>query len=221
MTNEQTVESYSRFAVALHWTVAALMLANLAIGWIGEEMERGPEKLALFQWHMSLGLLVLLLSAMRLVWRWIEPPPPPLTPIAWEAKLAKAVHAALLAITLLGPLTGIAAQLAEGRPLTFFGLQLARAEMPASPFAVARADEDHAAQPELSQREADEGGERGAGEELFKGMHALLVKPALLLLLFLHVGGALKHHFIDRDATLLRMLGRRPRAVALKSPMLP
>jgi cytochrome b561 len=70
MTNDPTAGSYSRFAVVLHWTVAALMLANLAVGWIGEELEPGAAKFALFQWHMSLGLLVLLFSAVRLAWRW-------------------------------------------------------------------------------------------------------------------------------------------------------
>jgi cytochrome b561 len=223
MTDDHATRAYGPFAIFLHWAVAALILANLAIGWIGEEMERGPAKAALFQWHMSLGILVLLLSAVRLAWRRIEPPPPPITSVRWEAGLAKAVHAGLLAIALLGPVTGIAAQLAEGRPVAFFGIELAGGRAPAvdrSLFAPARADEDED-EAEEHGAVAGAGGERGEADEIWKGMHALLVKPALMLLLLLHVGGALKHHFVDHDDTLRRMLGRSARAAALRSPTLP
>ncbi len=223
MTDEHGTRTYGSPAIFLHWSVAVLMIANLAVGWIGEEMERGPEKFALFQWHMSLGLLVLLLSAIRLAWRWIEPPPPPITSVRWEAGLAKAVHAGLLAITLLGPATGIAAQLAQGRPVAFFGIELADGRAPAvdtSLFAPAQADEDEDEEDRALSR-GTAAGERGEGEEIWKGMHALLVKPALILLLLLHVAGALKHHFVDRDPTLLRMLGRSAPEAAVRSPTLP
>lgn len=211
MAEANGTPGYGPVAIFLHWAVAVLILANLAVGWIGEEMERGAGKGLLFEWHMSLGLLVLLLSAVRLVWRWIEPPPLPLTRVRWEAGLAKTVHAGLLAVALLGPITGVAARLSEGRPVTFLGIELAAAE-PAAPslalLSEARADaendEDEAAQ------SAGAAGARSEeeGEEIWQGMHALLVKPVLILLLLLHVGGALKHHFVDREDTLRRMLGR-------------
>ncbi|GBD42730.1 Cytochrome b561 [bacterium HR40] len=229
MSDAHGARGYGPVAIALHWSVAALILANLAVGWIGEEMERSPEKFTLFHWHMSLGLLVLLLSAVRLAWRWVEPPPPPLTRMPFEVTLARTVHGGLLAISLLGPITGIAAQLAEGRPIAFFGIELVGGRQPprtvepaASRVFVEEEGEEEAmgaalAAPPSGENEAEE-----EANEIWQGLHAALVKPALILLLLLHLGGALKHHFVDRDDTLARMLGRLPaRASAVSGPPVP
>jgi len=85
--NEQR---YTSVAIVLHWAIAAAILSNLIVGWwmknAIDETAVQARAIAAFQLHKSIGLTVLLLTALRLVWRLThKPPPPPAGMARWSA----------------------------------------------------------------------------------------------------------------------------------------
>ena len=175
-------DRYGAVSVALHWASFALIAALVGLGWVFADMPRGPLRDALAGLHMSLGLLFVLVLALRLGWRLANGKPQPLpshTPL--EQRTALAVHRLLTAVMILIPVAGLVTVASVGRAPSFFGL--VSVPLPFVP---------------------QSGGLHEAGEEL----HAFMANFVLLPLLGLHVLGALKHHLLDKDATLRRMLGR-------------
>ena len=167
---------YSRVAIALHWTIALLIIANLAIGLFHESVFKGFIPL-----HKSIGMLVLLLSAIRLLWRFTHRPPPlPATVKRWERGVAHAVHWSFYALMVLIPLSGWVFTSASPKrhPLSFFGLF----PLPPLPMAPNEAVSDMVAE-----------------------RHEQLAW-IMITLLALHIGAALKHRLLDRDRTLDRMM---------------
>lgn len=180
----ETIETYSRTAMLLHWLAAIIILALLGLGFIMTGMPDGniELKFTLYQLHKSFGILLLLVALIRLVWRLKTPPPPPLVePLLHRA--ASAVHWALYAIMIVMPLVGWMMVSASPLriPTEIFGLF----ELPHLPL-------------------FDGGADRKELEHLFKEIHESMAF-VLIGLIVLHVGAALYHHFIRRDATLLRM----------------
>jgi cytochrome b561 len=173
---------YNAVAKALHWLVAALILANIALGLTMVDMPGiTPTKLRFFNWHKWVGVAVFALVALRLAWRWIHVKPPlPASMPGWERRAAKASHAALYALMFAVPASGYFYSLAAGFPVVFLGVL---------PLPVLIAPD-----PTL--------------KELLVGLHHLLAW-ALIALLALHVAAALKHRFVDHDGVMARMLPRR------------
>lgn len=171
---------YDRFAMALHWLIALLMIPMLFFG--EELMDEEAGSGFLPSVHASAGIAILVLSLIRLAWRFANPPPPfPATMSGWEVVASKATHL-LFYILLIGlPLTGWLALpdfIAEHPPfsnITAFGWTLPKAPDIALP----------------------------AGE-----IHEIGGKIGIALLA-LHVIAALKHQFWNRDGVLLRMLPGR------------
>lgn len=180
---------YSTVAVILHWLIALAVIALLIAGfWMGDAI-RNPETQALafevFQLHKSLGLTVLVLTVVRLGWRLGHPAPAlPDTMPGWQKTAAHATAWAFYVILLVMPLSGwvIVSTSPFGLPTMWFGLfewpHITQLTNAANALQI-----------------------NGAAEEV----HELLAFGAVGLL-FLHVSGALKHHFIDRDDVLARML---------------
>lgn len=111
---------YSHVAIVFHWTIAALVVANLAIGLLHESLLRGTMGL-----HKSIGLTVLVLTAARVAWRLGHRPPPlPADVPPWARGSAHALHATLYLLMIVMPLTGWA--MGSGRdvprPVSWFGL---------------------------------------------------------------------------------------------------
>ena len=175
-------ERYSRVAIAFHWTIALLVIVNLAIGLGGDAV---PALGALFPLHKAIGITVLVLTLGRVAWRLAHRPPPlPTTTPGWERGLAHATHWTLYALLLAMPLTGwaMSSNPDRRRPLTWFGAF----DIPYLPVS-------------------------SGGAKLGHDLHGLF-GWAMLLLVVLHVAAALRHHFLLRDTILLRMapaLGRR------------
>ena len=160
-----------------HWITAGVFLGALTLGLLLGYGELARETAApMMQWHQALGLLVLLWGGWRILWRIAQGFPHPTTGTSkLEHMVARLVHIGLLAATLALPLSGLLMVLAGGHDLGVFGLTL----VPAS-------------------------GEIEWLEELGEEVHE--AAPIFVLgLLILHVGGALKHQFVDRDDTLRRM----------------
>lgn len=108
-TGRATVR-YNHGAATLHWLTAILVLLQLYVGFTFHDLPRGPERMELFAWHKTLGAAILLVTLVRLAWRFFNPPPPyPSDMPKWDRAAAvwshRIVYFALLAL----PLTGLAA----------------------------------------------------------------------------------------------------------------
>jgi cytochrome b561 len=173
-------DRYTGVAIALHWLLAFLILASLALGTYMADLPFSMQRLKLYNWHKWAGVSILVLSALRLLWRLRHRPPADLPMPTWQRRAAHAAHAALYLLFFAVPLTGWAYSSAAGFPIVWFGV------LPLPDFVPV---------------------DRALAEGL-KAWHAGLAQ-ALAAVALLHVAGALKHRFIDRDGLLRRMWPRR------------
>ncbi len=184
MQLRNSAEAWGAVARAFHWSIAALVLVQFALGSIAEEMKLTPAKLDLFVWHKSIGLTVLVLAVLRLAWRFGNPPPgPPDGTPGWERRLAAIAHWVLYALIFAVPLSGWWVSDASRVPFKAFFL------VPMPDFvATDRALQEAAAE-----------------------VHEVLTMT-LLVVVLVHVAAGLRHHFLLRDDVLRRMLtGRHDR----------
>ena len=191
--NEQR---YTAVAIVLHWAIAAAILSNLIVGWwmknAIDETAAQARAIAAFQLHKSIGLTVLLLTVLRLLWRFThKPPPPPAGMARWERFSAKAAHWAFYILMVVVPLSGwtyVSSQWADGKPLN----------VPTLWFGLFRV-------PHLFDAHAMTDATRAAVSERNAAAHYYLAW-SLAGLFVLHVAAALKHHFLNRDRVLTQML---------------
>ena len=117
---------YTRTAIALHWLVAALVIAQIAWGWWMQGIAKQPvgPRVDAFNLHKSMGMLILALMLARLAWR-IGHPPPSLPPMPrWQRSAAHASHALLYAALIAQPLIGYLGSVWSGYPVRIFGVVL-------------------------------------------------------------------------------------------------
>lgn len=169
---------YSGVAMLLHWVIAVLVIMNWRIAATAEQLQ-GAAKAEVFGYHKAWGMLILALTLARLAWRLTHRPPALASTLRpWERTLAKTTHA-LFYVLLIGlPLGGWLATSFLGRPIDFFGMfTIPTLPVPRNPQTGGAIFDAHAT-----------GG------------------TILLLLIALHILGALKHTFWDKDGNLWRML---------------
>ncbi len=176
---------YSKIAIALHWLLALGLLGMFVVGSYMADLPFSPWRLKLYNWHKWAGVSILVLSVARLVWRLTHRPPVLPATIqfampAWQLRAYHATHHLMYALFFVVPLIGWAYSSAAGFPIVVFGV------LPLPDFVP-------------------------VDKEL-----AAFIKPwhqysawALAALVILHVAAALKHHFIDKDGLLQRMLPSR------------
>jgi cytochrome b561 len=117
----QTVQRFNLLARLLHWTMAVLILTMAFVG-IGMVSTLSPKYHQLLSLHKSVGSLILVLVAVRLLNRLLNPPPPlPLDLPGWQQYLAKASHVILYALMFALPLVGWSMLSAGGYPIVVFG----------------------------------------------------------------------------------------------------
>ena len=167
---------YTRTAVVLHWLIAILILGGFTIGANMVGMGMTPEKLRLFAYHKWIGITVLGLALIRSVWRLTHAAPPDEPMPRWQRLLAHATHVLLYLLMIAVPLLGWLYTSAYGVPVVYLKLWQLPDLVPRNP-ALAR---------------------------VLVVAHTWLAWT-LFYIVLLHTAGALKHHFIDRDATLRRM----------------
>ena len=172
---------YHLFARVLHVVLGVLLVGMFAVGLYMSDLPFSPERLKLYNWHKWAGVVVLTLSLVRLLWRLASPPPklPPsvLTAMApWQRHAHGAAHLGLYLLFFSVPLLGWAYSSASGFPLVVFGVWPLPDWVP------------------VNETLAD----------LLKPAHRYAAY-ALAGLVVVHVGAALKHHFVDRDGVLSRM----------------
>jgi len=173
--------AYGIIAQVLHWCVAALILTQIALGLYAANLPVSMARLQWLSYHKSLGLTILALVLVRLVWRWIDAPPPlPDTMAHWERRAARVMHGALYIVPVLAMLAGWLYASAAGLSVNWFGLILI---------------------PDLIAKNT-------AIAPLFKALHHGLV-ALLALLLTGHIVAAARHAFILRDNVAQRMLPAR------------
>jgi len=173
-----TANRYSGPAILLHWLIFALIACGFTLAVYMVELPLSPQKLKYFSWHKWIGVTVFLLAVARLAWRMAHPAPAlPESLPAWQRRAAAITHAVLYALILVIPLTGWTYSSAAGVPTVYFGMvQL----------------------PDLLAKD------KALAEQL-KLVHITL-NYTLLTLVIIHAAAALKHHFVDRDEVLARML---------------
>lgn len=198
---------YGSVSQWLHWTTVALIIVLLVMG-NAFEIETDEPGSALFFWHSSLGVLVFVLAAARIGWfLFSRPPALPQSTSRLFRVLARSTHLALYVLLFALPVSGWLAASSEGASAPFFGIAVVpawqgAARVPSNSAATAREGvPSAAAAKDMEGARADaEGGEGG-----FKELHEVLGN-VLLVLAGLHVLAALKHHFLNHDDVLRRML---------------
>ncbi len=172
-----TITAYDFISRFNHWIIALAVIGMLAFGtYLADFVPRGPEKGALINIHKAIGVLVLVFGLWRVGWRLAQGFPEPAGPAPnWQHLIAKLTHWMLILGIIVMPVSGMMMSLFGGHDISVFGL-----------FVIPGQEENRA----LSS---------AAG-----GIHAIFSK-VLIAFIVLHILGALKHHLIDKDATLVRM----------------
>ena len=168
---------YTRTAIVLHWLAALLIVCNFAVAATMVDLPFGPQKFRVYSWHKWIGITVFLLAALRVVWRRIHAAPPPVAMPEWQRKAAHATHVTLYVLMLIIPLSGWIYSSATGVSVAYLGL------VPL---------------PDLVPKDK-------ALAAVLKAVHVTL-NFVLLALVSVHIGAALKHHVVDRDGVLARMI---------------
>jgi cytochrome b561 len=193
-----SVTRYTKTAIVLHWLIAIGLIFMFALGWFMSDLPKDGAKsssydlfnLGIYTWqmaeevsprtfyfnlHKSIGATILVLIAIRVLWRLTHQPPALLSSLkAWERRLAEATHKALYVLMVAMPLSGLIMALYSKYGLKWFGISI----LPGLDNVTIR--------------------------EAFLYVHQW-VAVALALLIVLHIAGALKHKFINKDETTKRM----------------
>jgi cytochrome b561 len=171
-------------AVLLHWIVALVIFSLFALGsWMTELSYYDAWYKQSLSTHKSIGLLLALTVLLRVLWRqWDRAPAKLVSHASWERVMAKLTHVLLYLLLPLIFISGYLISTADGRGISIFGV----IEIPATIQDV-------------------------NGQEELAGKFHLYSAYTMMVLIALHIVGALKHQWIDKDGTLTRMLGREPR----------
>ena len=174
-----TQDSYGWLARSLHWLIAVAATGLFGLGlYMVELTYYDPAYKTFPHWHKSIGILVAVLMALRLIWRLASVIPGPVAGgKIWEHKAASLVHFVLYALPFALFISGYLISTADGRSIFVFDLFEVPTLLPAI-----------------------------KGMEDLAGLVHEIVAWSLAGLVTLHALAALKHHFIDKDHTLLRMI---------------
>lgn len=171
-------QRYGTIAQLFHWVVVLLIITQFVLANRAEDLPLGLKKVAILAQHKSVGITILMLAILRLVWRFTNKVPtvPVATP-GWQSWSARISHFVLYSLLLAMPLSGWLMSSARNFPVSYFGW-----------FTL----------PDLVQ----------ANRLLYERLHDLheTLSQVLFIVAVIHALAALKHHFIDKDNVLRRML---------------
>ena len=176
----QLTNTDNRFGVIvilLHWVMAILIIGLLAVGIYMTRIPISAQMLKFYGWHKEWGILALMLVTVRLAWRFRSITPSLTSLPHWEAIAARSAHWAFYLFMFALPICGWLITSAAGLPVSFFGWFVL---------------------PDLISPNEEQ-------RVLFTNIHKWL-GYGLIATFFLHVSAALKHHFINKDDIMLRML---------------
>src|SRR5256885_12547109 len=178
MTYGTRTDHYPATSKVLHWLVAASVLTTAPVAIAMVRVDKGPTQDMLYNFHKSLGVLILILMVLRLINRLTVGAPIPDPNIEpWQKTASSAVHGLLYLLLLAMPVVGYIANSAYGAPTPFFGL-----------FTLPKLVADN--------------------KELATTLFVLHRWTGFLVILLvaMHIGGALFHYLVRRDRVLHRML---------------
>lgn len=177
---KNTANSYGLVSIANHWISATIFIVMIALGLYMTSLADSPDKFELYDLHKALGIGLLALMLLRLLWLKVSPNPAQLSKNKFEHILGHAVKG-LLYLAMIGmPLSGWIMSNSGGHEVEFFSL-----------FTL----------PQLV-------GENELISDISSAIHGGAAY-ILIAIVLLHVAGALKHHFVYKDETLKRMLGKK------------
>lgn len=185
---KDTKAKFTATTVTLHWLIAVVVISLLAVGIYMQE----NEVIFLYPIHKSIGILVSIVIIARVVWRIINRFPPVLHSGTKVLNImAKIAHSLLLLATIIMPISGMLMSAYGGHDLAIFGFELLAENIdPNDPEEVIPLNKDVSA--------------------FANDVHSFF-GYTLIVVLVLHIAAALKHHLIDKDGTLRRMLGKTVR----------
>ncbi len=179
-----TKEKLTTLTIALHWTVGFTVIALAIVGVYMTE----NKAFELYPIHKSIGVMLFVFIIARVYWRftngWLQPVS---EYKAIEHSLARIIHWVLIIAIIVMPISGFIMSAAGGSGVSVFGLEMIAAQFDP----IAKEFIPHNA-------------------SLAGFMHEVhgISGWTMIVAIVLHLIGALKHHFIDKDNTLKRMLGR-------------
>ncbi|MEP5760327.1 MAG: cytochrome b/b6 domain-containing protein [Litoreibacter sp.] len=180
--------TYGGLTKMFHWLTAFLIITLIPLGFIAQRLpyetsEQLSQKAWLFSLHKTLGIAVFLVAVLRIIWALIQPKPGLLNANKrFESWLAETIHWLLYASLVLVPLTG---WVHHSATTGFAAIWPPISNLVGQSLPLVPKSETVA--------------------HIFSSLHIIFGR-VLALSLLLHIAGALKHHFIDRDLTLQRML---------------
>ncbi len=179
---KNTIDNYGSVARTLHWLIAVLVIGMLIFGFLLESIPK-PIRGEMIGLHKSIGLTILLLILLRLIWRFINIQPVlPISVPPWEQIAARSVHILFYLVLLLMPLSGWIMSSLDGHPVFFWKWWNWTLPLPVN---------------------------KTLANDFFN-VH-VTIAWIIIALLVLHIGAALKHHFIEKNNVLRRMLpGYKP-----------
>jgi len=173
-------QRYGAVAQLLHWSVVVLIVAQFVLAQIAARLPVSPAKISVLAQHKSFGITIMVLALARLLWRRVSPAPilPP-TMRGIARRAAQVSHTLLYMLLVVVPVLGWLMSSARSFSVSWFGVFVL---------------------PDLIE----------PSRPAYELLHAAHGAAATVLgaLALLHVAAALKHHFIDRDDVLRRMLPR-------------
>lgn len=178
MALRNTKDSWGSLAKFFHWAIAILIIAMLLIGLSFSFIDSRSVKSSLMVIHKSTGVCLLILVVLRLLWRWVNPVPklPASTP-QWQQKSAHLSHWLFYIALIVMPLAGLFTSASKGYGVNFFWLFSFKVPFPKSDLL----------------------------HEIFENMH-LIFAWIIVALMIIHILGALRHHMINKDHVLKRMM---------------
>jgi len=169
---------YTTVAISLHWLIALLIFAGWGLGIYMSDLPLSPAKLRYYSWHKWMGVTTFMLVVLRAGWLATHPAPGlPLTLSPWQARTARVTHFALYLLMFAIPLSGWLMSSAKGVPTVYFGVL----------------------------RIPDLIGKNQVVGTVLDVVHSSLAF-SLAALVGVHVAAALKHHFMDHDGLMGRMV---------------
>lgn len=181
MSIRNTSTHYGSVSIAIHWLVALAVFGLFGLGyWMVDLTYYHDWYKKAPDIHRSIGMLLLAVMVFRVAWKLAnQTPAAPAGHKRWEVISAHAAHSLLYLLIFVAMVSGYLISTADGSAISVFGWF----DVPSVTGQVKRMEET-------------------AGTVHYWSTWAIVVLAAL------HAAGALKHHFIDRDNTLRRMLGK-------------
>jgi cytochrome b561 len=178
MATQTTKTRYTGAAIGLHWLIALAIFGTFILGMYVSDLPFSPQRLRLIAYHKWIGVTIFLFVAFRVFWRLTHPAPPlPNSIPPWQKAASAISHGLLYVLMVIIPLSGWIYSSAAGVPVVYLGL----VQLPD----LVGADKALAANLKL----------------LHKALNFTLAGIVIV-----HVLAALKHHFLERDEVLARML---------------